>query len=156
MSTLRVDNLRGQEASTVFKYVVQTLQFTVGETSSIGAGSGTTLINSTFTPRTSGNKFAVWLHIPNCTATAGGSVVAKVNIGTSSTPNSNTEVIFAQERMEGTGADDVTSIHGHDFGTFTCASTDTHYISLVVTPDHTLTVARHSNTVKILLQEIAP
>ena len=70
MSTLRVDNLQGQTSSTVFKYVVQTLQFTVAETSSIGAGSGTTLINSTFTPRASGNKFAVWLHLPNCTATA--------------------------------------------------------------------------------------
>ena len=156
MSTLRVDTLRGQESSTVFKYVVQTLQFTVAETSSISAGSATTLINSTFTPRTSGNKFAVWLHLPNCTATAGGSVVAYVYVGTSATPTSNTQVIFAQERMEGTGADDVTSIHGHDFGTFTCASTDTHYVSLTVTPDHTLTVARHSNTGKLLLQEIAP
>jgi hypothetical protein len=43
----------------------------------------------------------------------------------------------------------------HDGGTFTCASTDTHYVSLTVTPDHTLTVARHSNTGKLLLQEIA-
>ena len=72
MSTLRVDNLRGQESSTVFKYVVQTLQFTVAETSSIGAGSGTTLINSTFTPRASAINLLLWLHLPNCTATAGG------------------------------------------------------------------------------------
>mgnify|MGYP003126548414 FL=1 len=155
MSTLRVDKLQGQGDTSTYKFVVQTLQFTVAETSSIGAGSGTTLINSTFTPRLLNSKYAVWLHLPNCTATAGGSVVAKVNLGTSSTPNSNTEVIFAQERMEGTGADDVTSIHGHDFGTFTSTSTDTHYISLVVTPDHTLTVARHSNIGKLLLQEIA-
>jgi hypothetical protein len=136
-------------------HVIQTLQFSAGETS-ISNTNANTVINSTFTPKVSGSKFAVWLQIPNCTNTSGGDTQANVNIGTSATPASNTTVIYVMERMEGTGSEDVRGINGNDFGTFTCSSTGTHYISLVVTPSHgSQSLARHSNTIKIVLQEIA-
>lgn len=159
MSTLSVDTIQGKTAAGTVAmpagYVIQTLQFTAGETS-IGNTSANTVINSTFTPKVSGSKFAVWLEIPNCTNTSGGGTQCNVNIGTSATPSSNTNIIYVIERMEGTGADDVRGINGHDFGTFTCSSTGTHYISLIVTPDHgNQSLARHSNTIKIILQEIA-
>ena len=134
--------------------VIQTVQFTANE-QNIGGGSGTTIINSTFNPKVSGSKFAVWLFIPNCTASSGGSVTAKVNLGTNSSPNSNTEVISVFERMEGTGADDVRGINGHDFGSFTCAGTGTHYASVVLTPDNNTVVARHSQVAKLFIQEIS-
>ena len=167
MSRLAVDKIIGANTESIVDFstisnikmpaghVIQTLQFSTGETS-ISNTSANTVINSTFTPKISGSKFAVWLQIPNCTNTAGGDTQANVNIGTSATPASNTTVIYAMERMAGTGADDVKSINGNDFGTFTCASTDTHYISLVVTASHgSQTLARHSNTIKIVLQEIS-
>ena len=135
-------------------YVIKTHQFTSNE-QNIGGGSGTTLINSTFDVIQSGSKFAVWAHVPNCTASSGGSVVMKCNLGTNSSPNSNTEVIYSSERMEGTGADDVRGINGHDFGTFTASGTGQHYASLVVTPDNNTVIARHSNIVKLIVQEIA-
>lgn len=135
-------------------HVIQTIQFTANE-ANIGAGSGTTLINSTFNPKVSGSKFAVWAHVPNCTASSGGKIVLKCNIGTNSSPNSNTEIIYVTERMEGTGASDTRGINGHDYGTFTCSSTGTHYASLVLTPDNNAVIARHSNIVKMLIQEIA-
>ena len=135
MSTLSVDTIQGKTtAGTVAMpagHVIQTLQVTASETS-IGHTSANTVINSTFTPKVSGSKFAVWLEIPNCTNTSGGSTQCNVNIGTSATPSSNTNIIYVMERMVGTGADDVKSINGHDFGSFTCSSTGTHYISLVV------------------------
>ena len=158
-SRLLVDKIEGKSTSGTVQmptgHVIQTLQFTASETS-IGNTSANTVINSTFTPKVSGSKFAVWLEIPNCTNTSGGSTQCNVNIGTSATPSSNTNIIYVMEKMGGTGADDVKSINGHDFGTFTCSSTGTHYISLVVTPDHgNQSLARHSNTIKIVLQEIA-
>ena len=65
-------------------------------------------------------------------------------------------IIFdVSERMEGTGADDVRGINGHDFGTFTSSGTGTHYASLVLTPDNNTVVARHSSTVRLIVQEVA-
>ena len=158
-SRLLVDKIEGKSTSGTVQmptgHVIQTLQFTASETS-IGNTSANTVINSTFTPKVSGSKFAVWLEIPNCTNTSGGSTQCNVNIGTSATPSSNTNIIYVMEKMVGTGADDVKSINGHDFGSFTCSSTGTHYISLIVTADHgNQVLARHSNTIKIVLQEIA-
>ena len=159
MSTLSVDTIQGKTTAGTVQmpsgHVIQTLQFTASETS-ITNTSANTVINSTFTPKVSGSKFAVWLEIPNCTNTSGGSTQCNVNIGTSATPSSNTNIIYVMEKMDGTGADDVKSINGHDFGSFTCSSTGTHYISLIVTADHgSQTLGRHSNTIKIVLQEIA-
>ena len=135
-------------------HVLQTIQFTSNE-QNIGAGSGTTLINATFTPKVSGSKFAVWIAIPSCTASSGGYLICKCNLGTNSSPNSNTEVIYVAERMEGTGAQDTRGVNGHDYGTFTCSSTGTHYASCVVTPTNNCVIARHSAKVKMLIQEIA-
>lgn len=135
-------------------HVVQTIQFTADE-QTISAGSGNTIINSTFNPKFSGSKFIVSAFIPNCTATSGGSVLVQGRLGTSATPNSNTLIFDCQERMEGTGADDTRGINLHDFGTFTSSGTGTHYVALVLTPDHSTVVARHSTKVKVIVQEVA-
>lgn len=157
MSILKVDTLQKADGSNgvhIAGHVIQTLQFEANEVN-IGGGSGTTLINSTFTPKALNSKFAVWITVPNCTASSGGSVVCKCNLGTNSSPNSNTEIIYVTERMEGTGADDVRGIVGHDFGSYSNSNLNTHYASCVVTPDNNTVIARHSSKVKMLLQEIA-
>jgi len=163
-STLKINNLdtaSGTEITVVSGktikapgMVVQTLQFTASE-QTVSAGSGTTVINGTFNPKISGSKFAVWASVPNCTATSGGSVIVQSRLGTNSSPNSNTLIIDVHDRMEGTGADDVRGINGHDFGSFTCTGTGTHYASIVITPDNNTVVGRHSTIVKLLVQEIA-
>ena len=158
MSTLSVDTIQGQTTAANVKLpagtIVQTLQFTASE-QTISAGSGTTIINGTFNPKFSGSKFIVSAFIPNCTATSGGSVIVHGRLGTNSSPNSNTLIFDVQERMEGTGADDTRGINGHDFGTFTSSGTGTHYASLVLTPDNNTVVARHSSTVRLIVQEVA-
>tara|TARA_B100000963_G_scaffold124129_1_gene108292 strand:+ start:7067 stop:7549 length:483 start_codon:yes stop_codon:yes gene_type:complete len=157
-SVMKVDSITKSDGTAgvhIAGHVIQTIQFTANEQNISGGGSGHTLINSTFNPKFSGSKFAVWAHVPNCTASSGGKIVLKCNIGTNSSPNSNTEIIYVTERMEGTGASDTRGINGHDYGTFTCSSTGTHYASLVVSPDNNAVIARHSNTVKLLIQEIA-
>ena len=158
MSTLSVDTIQGQTTAANVKFpagaIVQTLQFTASE-QTISAGSGTTVINGTFNPKFSGSKFIVSAFIPNCTATSGGSVVVQGRLGTNSSPNSNTLIFDVQERMEGTGADDTRGINAHDFGTFTSSGTGTHYASLVLTPDNNTVVARHSSTVRLIVQEVA-
>jgi len=155
MSTLIVDEIKDTSGGSKVKiggHVVQVIQFTAAEQS---ISSETTIINSTFTPKLSGSKFAVFADVPNCTATAGGSVTMQCYLGTSGTPSSNTLIIQSHERMEGTGADDTKGINGHDFGTFTASGVGLLYASMVLTPDHATTVARHSNVVKLMLQEIA-
>ena len=158
MSTLSVDTIQGQTTAANVKFpagaIVQTLQFTASE-QTISAGSGTTVINGTFNPKFSGSKFIVSAFIPNCTATSGGSVIVQGRLGTNSSPNSNTLIFDVQERMEGTGADDTRGINGHDFGTFTSSGTGTHYAALVLTPDNNTVVARHSSTVRLIVQEVA-
>ena len=158
MSTLSVDTIQGQTAAANVKLpagaIVQTLQFTASEQTT-SAGSGNTIINGTFNPKFSGSKFIVSAFIPNCTATSGGSVIVHGRLGTNSSPNSNTLIFDVQERMEGTGADDTRGINGHDFGTFTSSGTGTHYASLVLTPDNNTVVARHSSTVRLIVQEVA-
>ena len=157
-STLTVDNIVGATTAANVKFpagaIVQTLQFTAGE-QTISAGSGTTVINGTFNPKFSGSKFIVSAFIPNCTATSGGSVIVQGRLGTNSSPNSNTLIFDVQERMEGTGADDTRGINGHDFGTFTSSGTGTHYAGLVLIPDNNTVVARHSSTVRLIVQEVA-
>ena len=117
MSTLSVDTIQGKTAAGTVAmpagYVIQTLQFTAGETS-IGNTSANTVINSTFTPKVSGSKFAVWLEIPNCTNTSGGGTQCNVNIGTSATPSSNTNIIYVMEKMDGTGAVSYTHLRAHE------------------------------------------
>ena len=157
-STLTVDNIVGATTAANVKFpagaIVQTLQFTASE-QTISAGSGTTVINGTFNPKFSGSKFIVSAFIPNCTATSGGSVIVQGRLGTNSSPNSNTLIFDVQERMEGTGADDTRGINGHDFGTFTSSGTGTHYAGLVLIPDNNTVVARHSSTVRLIVQEVA-
>ena len=158
MSTLSVDTIQGQTTAANVKFpagtIVQTLQFTASEQTT-SAGSGNTIINGTFNPKFSGSKFIVSAFIPNCTATSGGSVIVHGRLGTNSSPNSNTLIFDVQERMEGTGADDTRGINAHDFGTFTSSGTGTHYASLVLTPDNNTVVARHSSTVRLIVQEVA-
>ena len=166
MSNLLVQNIKhtnGTTAQTIDSsgntkiagHVAQVIQATFSEQGSIGSGSATTLINQTFTPKFSDSKFLVSIHLPNCTSTDGEKVVVNAYIGTSSTPASNTNIINHQEEMGGTGADDTRSINNQDYGSFTASSTSTHYVSLTVTPDATLTVARHATTGKLILQEVA-
>ena len=84
-------------------------------------------------------------------------VLFEVYLGTSATPASNTKVIDIRERLAGTHAKDNVVCSGVDYGSFTCSSTGTHYAALNVTTNvgvNTI-VGRHSQIIKIVLQEIA-
>ena len=151
MSTLRVDNLRGQTADSVYKFVTQVHQFTASEQS---VSSATDLINSSFTPKFSNSKFFVHFTIPNLTLTEGNYLEARAYLGTSSTSTSNTNVIYVRTSGQGTGASNTQTLSASDFGTFTASGTDTLYASLRVTPESATTVARHSATVKMQVMEI--
>ena len=139
--------------------VLQVVQFTADEQSLTG-GAATEKINGTFTPKISGSKFNVTVFIPNCTSGSGGRLIGQVYLGTNSTPINNTKIIQFRQRMFGTGADDAVCVFAHDFGSFTCSSTETHYASLVLTPSQNTVVARHSSNaadgfIKLIVQEIA-
>ena len=140
--------------------VVQTLSFFGGE-ETVGAQITTNKINDTFTPLYTGSKFAVWLTVPNITGQSGAYNTFTVYLGTSSTPQSNTQVIKVGQRTFGTsGQDDLMCLSSADYGNFTCSGTGTHYASLRVTSgQYPVTIARHSDgtdsmKVKLILQEI--
>ena len=156
-STLTVDNIVGATTAANVKFpagsVLQVVQGTVGESSGNNA-SNITLINQSFTPKFSGSKFYVSFMIPNLTGLVN-YFQAKAYIGTSSTPTSNTEVIYARTVLQGTGASETQTLNGSDFGSFTCSSTNTHYVSLVCTTGTTTAIGRHSATVKLQCMEIA-
>ena len=140
--------------------VVQTLSFFGGE-ETVGAQVTTNKINDTFTPLYTGSKFAVWLTVPNITGQHGAYNTFTVYLGTSSTPQSNTQVIKVGQRTFGTsGQDDLMCLSSADYGNFTCSGTGTHYASLRVTSgQYAVTIARHSDgtdsmKVKLILQEI--
>ena len=124
--------------------VLQVVQFTADEQSLTG-GAATTKINGTFTPKFFGSKFNVSVFVPNCTSGDGQRLIGQVYLGTNSTASSNTKIIQFRQRMFGTGADDTVCVFAHDFGSFTCSSTETHYASLVLTPSQNTVVARHSS-----------
>ena len=140
--------------------VVQTLSF-FGAEETVGAQITTNKINSTFTPLYTGSKFAVWLTVPNITGQAGAYNTFRVYLGTSSTPQNNTQVIKVGQRTFGTsGQDDLMCLSSADYGNFTNSGTGTHYASLRVTSgQYPVTIARHSDgsdsmKVKLILQEI--
>ena len=140
--------------------VVQTLIF-YGAEETVGAQVTTNKINDTFTPLYTGSKFAVWLTVPNITGQAGAYNTFLVYLGTSSTPQNNTQVIKVGQRTFGTsGQDDLMCLSSADYGNFTCSGTGTHYASLRVTSgQYPVTIARHSDgtdsmKVKLILQEI--
>tara|TARA_B100000131_G_scaffold298184_1_gene317549 strand:- start:115 stop:636 length:522 start_codon:yes stop_codon:yes gene_type:complete len=139
--------------------VIQIVQFTSDEQSLTG-GAATAKINSTFTPKISGSKFYVSVFVPNCTSGDGERLIGQVYLGTNDTPSENTKIIQFRQRMFGTSADDTVCIYAHDFGGFTCSTTETHYASLVLTPSQNTVVARHSSNandgfIKLVVQEIA-
>ena len=108
-----------------------------------------------------GSKFAVWLTVPNITGQSGAYNTFTVYLGTSSTPQNNTQVIKVGQRTFGTsGQDDLMCLSSADYGNFTCSGTGTHYASLRVTSgQYPVTIARHSDgtdsmKVKLILQEI--
>ena len=140
--------------------VVQTLSF-FGAEETVGAQITTNKINDTFTPLYTGSKFAVWLTVPNITGQSGAYNTFTVYLGTSSTPQSNTQVIKVGQRTFGTsGQDDLMCLSSADYGNFTNSGTGTHYASLRVTSgQYPVTIARHSDgtdsmKVKLILQEI--
>ena len=140
--------------------VVQTLSF-FGAEETVGAQITTNKINDTFTPLYTGSKFAVWLTVPNITGQSGAYNTFTVYLGTSSTPQNNTQVIKVGQRTFGTsGQDDLMCLSSADYGNFTNSGTGTHYISLRVTSgQYPVTIARHSDgsdsmKVKLILQEI--
>ena len=139
--------------------VLQVVHFTADE-QSLSGGAATTKINGTFTPKFFGSKFNVSVFVPNCTSGDGQRLIGQVYLGTNSTASSNTKIIQFRQRMFGTGADDTVCVFAHDFGSFTCSSTETHYASLVLTPSQNTVVARHSSNaadgfIKLIVQEIA-
>ena len=140
--------------------VVQTLSFFGGE-ETVGAQVTTNKIHEAFTPLYTGSKFAVWLTVPNITGQAGAYNTFTVYLGTSNTPQNNTQVIKVGQRTFGTsGQDDVMCLSSADYGNFTNSGTGTHYASLRVTSgQYAVTIARHSDgtdstKVKLILQEI--
>ena len=140
--------------------VVQTLSF-FGAEETVGAQVTTNKINATFTPLYTGSKFAVWMTIPNITGQSGAYHTFTVYLGTSSTPQSNTQIIKVGQRTFGTsGQDDLMCLSSADYGNFTNSGTGTHYISLRVTSgQYAVTIARHSDgsdsmKCKLILQEI--
>ena len=137
--------------------VVQVIELT-GSEESISGGLTTAKINSTFNPLFSGSKFTTFLMVPGITGSSSDAdVLFEVYLGTSATPASNTKVIDIRERLAGTHAKDNVVCSGVDYGSFTCSSTGTHYAALNVTTNvgvNTI-VGRHSQIIKIVLQEIA-
>jgi hypothetical protein len=154
-STLFVDAIEPNLSSGVHiaGHVVQVVQGTAGEVS-INAGDYA-LINVSFTPKFVGSKFLVICTIPNITGTAGNYFQLYNYIGTSATPTDNTRVIYARTSMIGTGASNTQTLTASDYGSFTCSSTATHYVSASVTTDGSMVIARHSATCKLQLMEIA-
>ena len=154
MSTLFVDNLKPNLETGIHAlgHVIAVYQFTAPEQTTTSA---TNLINATFTPKFSGSKFFVHFTIPNITTTAGNYYEARAYIGVSSTPTNNTTVIYARTSGQGTGASNTQTLSASDFGTYTCPNTNTHYVSLRVTPESSSQTARHSSIVKLQLMEIA-
>ena len=155
MSTLYVDNLQPNLGTGVHAagHVVQVVQGTAEEVN-INAGDYA-LINLSFTPKFVGSKFLVLCTIPNITGTAGNFFQLQSYIGTSATPTSNTRVIYARTSMIGTGASNTQTLTASDYGSFTCSSTGTHYVSASVTTEGSMAIARHSATCKLQLMEIA-
>jgi predicted Abi (CAAX) family protease len=155
MSTLYVDNLQPNLGTGVSipGHMVQVVQGTAGEVN-INAGNYA-LINVSFTPKFVGSKFLVICTIPNITGTAGNYFQLYNYIGTSATPTDNTRVIYARTSMIGTGASNTQTLTASDYGSFTCSSTATHYVSASVTTEGSMTIARHSATCKLQLMEIA-
>ena len=133
-------------------HVVQTLQYTAAEQT---CTSTHTLINEAFTPKFANSKYFIQFVIPNFTGSADNYVQGKVWIGTSSSYASNTNVIYTRGTTKGTGATQVLTLNGIDYGSFTSSSTATHYVALVCTVGTTTTIGRHSAVIKMVLQEIA-
>jgi len=137
--------------------VVQVLEFTGGE-ENISGGLTTAKINLTFNPLFSGSKFTTFLMVPGITGSSSDNDVRfEVYLGTSATPASNTKVIDIRESLAGTDAKDNVVCSGVDYGSFTCSGTGTHYAALNVTTNTGVNtiVGRHSQIIKIVLQEIA-
>ena len=154
MSTLFVDNLKPNLETGIHApgHIIAVYQFTASEQT---ISSATNLINATFTPKFSGSKFFVHFTIPNITLTAGNYYEARAYIGVSATPTSNQQVIYTRTSGQGTGASNTQTLSASDFGTYTCPNTNTHYVSLVATPESSAATARHSSIVKLQLMEVA-
>ena len=156
-STLIVDEIQGATTAANVKFpagsVVQVVQGTAGELSNQNAAN-ITLINVSFNPKFSGSKFYVDFMIPNLTGGQGNYFQAKAYLGTSSTPTSNTELIYCRHSGQGTAANDAMTLNGSDFGTYTAPNTNTHYVSLLCTTGGTWSIARHSATMKLQCMEL--
>ena len=133
--------------------VLQVVQGTASEQSQ--NASNVVLVNQSFTPKASGSKFYVSFTIPNLTGDAAQYFQAKAYIGTSSTPTSNTEIIYCRTHGQGTGAADTMTLSANDFGTYTAPNTNTHYVSLLCTTGGTWTIARHSAIIKLQCLEVS-
>lgn len=171
MSTLYTDNIRANNASQITVptgqkivgtdsgsivapgHVIQVVQGTAPETNQ--NASNVVLINTSFTPKSAGNKFYVTFTIPNLTGDAANYFQAKAYIGVDSTPLNNTEIIYCRTHGQGTGASDTMTLTASDFGTYTAPNTNTHYVSLLCTTGGSWAIARHSATIKLQCMEIA-
>ena len=132
--------------------VVNTWQFTAGEQT---ISSDTVIINEAFTPSFDNSKFNVSLVIPNMTGTAGERLNVHIYLGTDTTYSNNQRVAYGMQRLMGTGANDVTGHKLIDFGTYTNPNTNAHRAQVVCFHSTATIIARHSTTVKLVVQEIA-
>lgn len=132
--------------------VVNTFQFTAAEQT---ITADTTIIDGTFTPSFDNSKFYVSLVIPNMTGSSGQRLNTHIYLGTDTTYSNNTNVAKGMQRLMGTGADDVTSLSLIDFGSYTNPNTNAHRAQVRCFHSTNTVIARHSTTVKLVVQEIA-
>ena len=132
--------------------VINTFQFTASEQT---ISSDTVIINGTFTPSFDNSKFYVSLVIPNMTGSGGQRLNVHIYLGTDATYSNNTQVARGMQRLMGTGAEDVTSLSLIDFGSYTNPNTNAHRAQVVCFHSTNTVIARHSTTVKLVVQEIA-
>lgn len=132
--------------------VVNTWQFTANEQT---ISSDTVIINETFTPSFDNSKFNVSLVIPNMTGSGGQRLNVNIYLGTDATYSNNTQVAKGMQRLMGTGSDDVTHHSLIDFGSYTNPNTNAHRAQVVCFHSTNTVIARHSTSVKLVIQEIA-
>jgi hypothetical protein len=138
--------------------VLQIFNTSISETS-ISNGVTTTMFNVSFTPKKSGSTIVGYANWNSTTgpggANAGRNNYAYYNLGTSSTPSSNTLIQTTSLQHLGDSNDHNLS-HLHIFKG-TTSSTSNHYISgrIYNGSGGTISVCRHSNTGPIIFFEIA-
>jgi len=139
--------------------VLQVFNTTVSETN-ISNGATTTMFNVSFAPKVANSiiiGYANWNSVTGPIGSNNSRInYAYYNLGTSSTPASNSLIQTTTLQFIGEDNDDNLS-HLHIFRG-TTGSTATHYISgrIYNNSGATISICRHSNTGPIIFFEIAP